>query len=184
MTDTFVLWRRLDAPGHDACRLDRSADGWRLEGTAVYHHDGVPARLDYRVECGPDWVSRRGRVSGWLGARSIELVIERSAAGVWRLGDAVVTGLADCVDLDFGFTPATNLTQLRRVALAQGRAADVPAAWLDVSEGTLARLAQRYERRSETTYRYESPRHGYTALLEVTPAGFVRRYPELWEMEP
>jgi hypothetical protein len=180
----FALWRRLDAPGHDACRLERSAEGWRLDGTAVYRDDGVPARLDYRIECGPDWVSRRGRVSGWLGTRGVEFVIARSDPGVWTLDGAVVTGLQDCVDLDLGFTPATNLLQLRRVTLAEGAAADVPAAWLDVAAGTLVRLAQRYERRSATTYWYESPRHDYTALLETTPAGFVRRYPELWEMEP
>jgi hypothetical protein len=33
------------------------------------------------------------------------------------------------------------------------------------------------------TYRYEVPRFGYSALLEVDPTGFVTRYPELWGSE-
>jgi hypothetical protein len=88
-----------------------------------------------------------------------------------------------CLDLDFGFTPSTNLLQLRRLALAVGQGVDAPAAWLDVSTGALTVLLQRYERRSDTTYWYEAPGFSYAALLEVDPVGFVRRYPGLWEAE-
>ena len=63
-------------------------------------------------------------------------------------------------------------------------AADVPVAWLDVATGTLEVLPQRYERRAEATYWYEAPRFDYAALLEVGPAGFIHRYPGLWEAEP
>jgi uncharacterized protein len=88
------------------------------------------------------------------------------------------------IDLDLGFTPATNLLQLRRLALADGQAAEAPVAWLDVAVGTLTVLPQRYERRGDATYWYEAPSVPYTGLLEVTPTGFIRRYPDLWEMEP
>jgi hypothetical protein len=91
--------------------------------------------------------------------------------------------VAHCLDLDFGFTPSTNLLQLRRLALAEGQGTDAPAAWLDVSTGAFAVLVQRYERRSATTYWYEAPRFSYAELLEVDPLGFVRRYPGLWEAE-
>lgn len=62
-----------------------------------------------------------------------------------------------------------------------GQAADVPAAWFDVATGAFKPLEQRYERRGETVYWYEAPAFGYAAELEVAPAGFVRRYPGLWE---
>jgi hypothetical protein len=68
--------------------------------------------------------------------------------------------------------------------LAEGQAADAPAAWLDVPAGTLQILPQRYERRAKATYWYEAPSVNYAALLEVTPTGFIRRYPGLWEIEP
>jgi hypothetical protein len=97
---------------------------------------------------------------------------------------AAVPGLEAYVDLDLGFTPATNLTQLRRVALAPGESAEVPVAWIDAPDGVLQALPQRYERRSATTYWYESPTAGYAELLELAPGGFVRRYPGLWEALP
>ena len=179
-----ILWRRLDAPGHDASRLHQNAGGWRLEGTAVFRHENGPARLAYHVACDLAWHAQQGHVQGWLGADAVEFHIVRTNAGVWTLNGAVVADVGNCVDLDFGFTPATNLPQLRRLALKVGQAADAPAAWLDVSAGTLALLPQRYERRTETTYWYEAPSVQYAALLEVAPTGFIRRYPGLWEAEP
>jgi hypothetical protein len=184
MAEASILWRRLDMPGHDACRLDGCDSGWRIEGTAVFRHDGEPARLNYEVACDVGWRTQQGEVRGWLGIKCVEFRVARTAGGVWTLNGQAVPGLEGCVDLDFGFTPATNLLQLRRLALAEGQGADAPAAWLDVSAGMLAVLPQRYERRNEATYWYEAPSVDYAALLEVAPTGFILRYPGLWEVEP
>jgi uncharacterized protein len=149
----------------------------------VFQLEGRPALLTYAATCDVSWRAQSGHVRGWIADRAVDLSVERTAGGAWRLGGAEVSGLRDCVDLDFGFTPSTNLLQLRRLALQTGQSADAPAAWLDISTGTLDVLVQRYERRSETTYWYEAPRFDYAALLEVDHVGFVRRYPGLWEVE-
>ena len=65
----------------------------------------------------------------------------------------------------------------------RGQATDVPVAWLDVAAGALAVLHQHYERRAVDVYWYEAPRFGYGALLTVNAAGFVVKYPGLWEAE-
>ena len=184
MPSETILWRRLDAPGHDACRLDATDDGWRLDGAAVFRDEtGAIARLDYRVSLDPEWRARWGSVHGWIGERALELTVERTAEGVWSLDGTVVPGLEHCVDLDYGFTPATNLSQLRRIALGVGYHADVPVAWLDAPAGTLGLLEQRYQRRSAEEYEYDAPRFDYSAVLVIAPSGFARRYPGLWEAE-
>jgi hypothetical protein len=178
-----ILWRRLDTAGHDACRLEGDEGGWQLDGAAVFQHDGVPAHLAYQVRCDRAWRTREGRVQGWVGSRAVDVRIVHTDEGSWSLNDRVMPGLEACVDLDLGFTPATNLLSLRRLALAEGKGADVPVAWLDEAADTLELLPQHYERRTATTYWYESRTAGYSALLETTPAGFVSRYPSLWEMD-
>ena len=184
MTVASILWRRLDTPGHDACRLESVGEGWRLDGAAVFWQEGSPARLTYRVACGADWRTRVGVVRGWVGAQSVEAVVRRTSKGGWSLNGTDVPHLDGCDDLDFGFTPATNLLQLRRVALDIGQGSDVPVAWLDVPAGGLSVLHQRYERRTSGTYWYEAPRFDYTAVLEIDAAGFARHYPGLWAAEP
>jgi hypothetical protein len=183
MNTVSVLWRRLDAPGHDACRLEQTNAGWTLDGAAVFREDGLAAGLTYHLACDQAWRTVEGRVHGWFGQQSLEFRITRGDSGLWTFNGAAVPGLESYVDLDFGFTPATNLPQLRRIALDEGRAADVPVAWLDFARGTLTSLPQRYERRSKDSYWYESPSFQYQALLEVDEVGFVRLYPGLWEME-
>jgi hypothetical protein len=179
-----ILWRRIDAPGHDACRLERTAEGWALRGAAAFAEKGTPAQLAYSLSCDLAWRSRRGDVKGAVGERPVAFTVAHEDDGRWTLGGETVPGLDGCLDLDLGFTPATNLFQLRRCALAVGDAADVPVAWLDVWKGTLSRLDQRYERRGSTSYWYEAPRFGYQALLEVDADAFIREYPGLWSAEP
>jgi hypothetical protein len=158
-------------------------DGWLLHGTAIFRHENAPARLDYRVVCDSSWRTRTASVRGWIGVESIAIVIARTSEGRWLLDDAPVAGLEDCVHVDFGFTPSTNLAQLRGAAIAIDETAEIPVAWLDVPTWTLSRLEQRYRRVSVTSYEYDAPRFEYHAVLDVTPVGFVRRYPKLWEME-
>lgn len=177
-----MLWRRLDLPGHDSCRFESSATGWRLFGTAIFRHQAGPAHLEYDVRGDARWRTRQGRVDGWLGERPVVLRVRRGAAG-WSLNGAAIEAGRECVDLDLGFTPATNMLQLRRLALEPGQAADAPVLWLDVDVGSLEVLAQRYERRSATTYWYEAPRFDYAGELQVNAAGFPLRYPGLWVAE-
>lgn len=181
ITESTILWRRLDVPGHDACRLRALGDGWHLDGAAVFEYDGEPACFRYHLTCDSAWRSLEGSVRGWMGARPIDLSIERTRDGHWTLNGERASNVDGCLDLDFGFTPATNLSQLRRLALSVRQAADVPVAWLDVATGALDVLYQRYERRDESSYWYEAPRFGYAAVLRLDPTGFVRLYPGLWE---
>jgi uncharacterized protein len=183
MVTGSVLWRRLDVPGHDACRLQQTGDGWELAGSSVFLHGGEAAQLTYEVLCDARWVTRHSIVEGWIGSRSVLFRIARTPDGHWILNNTLVPGLEACFDLDLAFTPATNLLQLRRLALSVGQSAAVPVAWLDVATGDFERLEQRYERRDAESYWYLASRFGYAALLEVAETGFVRRYPALWEAE-
>ena len=175
-----MFWRRLDTPGHDACRLARTEGGWQLDGTAVFLHDRTATQLAYRVVCDDGWRTRHGEVRGWMGAQPVDLLITR-ADGAWSLNGELAAGLDDCIDLDFGFTPATNVLQIRRAMTAERTVVDLPVAWLDPFAGRLDRLLQRYERRGPHAFWYKAPRFDYAALLDVNDDGFILNYPGLWE---
>lgn len=177
-----IIWRRLDIPGRDACSLRQNPQGWSLVGTAELVLEGEPARVRYTVRCSSNFHTVSASLGGSIGARALVFEIERNA-GHWQLNGVVVRGLEGCIDLDLGFTPATNLLPIRRLALALGEAASAPAAWLDVSRGSLETLPQWYERRAEDKYWYEAPSVDYAALLAVNAAGFVVDYPKLWRAE-
>ena len=177
----FAAWTRLDRPGRDAALLEAYGGGFLLRGAAAFDHEFGPAAVAYEVETDAYWETRRGRISGFLGDRTIQHEITCDEQG-WRLEGVKVDGLEHLVDLDYGFTPATNVLQLRRMALAPGGKAELPVAWFDLDSAALTELPQTYERRDAASYWYEAPTVPYQALLETAPNGFVRSYPGLWRL--
>lgn len=186
MTATLVravCWRRLDAPGHESARLLRAGDGWRLEGGVALWHAGEAAALRYTVECDAAWRTRAGIVRGWIGPREVDLAIARDAGDRWTLDGAPCPALDGCTDVDYGFSPSTNLLPVRRLGLAVGETAAVRAAWLRFPELTLEVLPQTYRRAAARTWAFESGGGAFRATLEVDAHGLVARYGDWWMAE-
>jgi uncharacterized protein len=179
-----ILWRRIDAPGHDACTVAPEGRGWRVQGAAAFRSERGVAHLHYDIHCNANWQTQRATVHGMVGDREIDHRIRRTVSGVWTLDHVTQPQLANCTDLDLGFTPATNTIAIRRLALDMGAFADVRSAWLDVIADEFNVLEQRYMRDSNHLYRYESARFDYRATLRVNDFGLVTEYPELWVAEP
>ena len=178
-----MRWKRLDVPGTDSCELTRTVGGWLLEGVAEYQAGDGRAQLEYRAECDGGWVTLRGEVHGEVDGQPVSMTITRQRSGEWVVNGASAPDLRGLIDLDLGFTPATNLFPLRRLALEIGESADAEAAWVDEERWTMHRLPQRYERRDESSYWYESPTAGYSGMLRIAGDGFVEEYPGLWKSE-
>ena len=135
----------------------------------------------YEVSVDPGWRTRAAKVSGYLGRKAVDLRIRSTGGGRWQVNGIHKKGVTGCVDVDLGFTPATNLIVLRRLALKIGQHAEAPAAYLQFPEMRLVRLAQSYLRVGRTQYEYEAPTVGYAGTLHVLPSGAVARYPGLFE---
>lgn len=181
-----VLWRRWDVPGHDAATLVEEAAGVALRGMAVFRDEGRPTALQYHVRCDARWQATDAHVYGWRGAEPIDLRIVREERGCWSLNGALCLAVADSIDLDLSFTPATNLLPLRRLELAVGHRAEVRAAWLEWPAGRLTPLVQRYARQSTAVYHYEADLPSgemFTGMLHVDPSGWVLDYAGLWQAE-
>jgi hypothetical protein len=180
-TSATAFWRRLDVAGRDAARVSQTASGYELFGQSVFLDPRGPAALRYVLDLAPDWSTREGRITGFIGGRAIDTHIVRAEKG-WTF-DGKNFGMAEVVDLDLGFTPATNMVQLKRVGLAIGEAADFDVAWLEAGDEKLVRLPQEYRRVSEFDYDYNSPTADYRATIVLAPSGFAADYPGLWEIE-
>ena len=176
----MFFWRKVDHPGHDSCRLFRLDNGWRLCGAAVFWDAGQPCHFHYEVAVDAAWRTRSAHVHGYLGRRAIDLHID-SAAGRWRVNGVSRSRVTGCVDVDLGFTPATNLIVLRRLSLKVGQRAEAPAAYLQFPEMRLVRLPQTYRRIARNDYEYRAPTVGYSGTLHVLPSGVVMQYPGLFE---
>lgn len=175
-----ALWRRLDTPGHDACLYVPGKDGWTLRGSAVFVEDGRACQLRYEVVADAGFRTREAAVAGWIGATAVNLQVRADGEGAWMVDGVEQPQLRGCVDVDLGFTPATNFLPVRRLALQVGGQAQAPAAYFAFPQTRLEVLGQHYRRVSDTAYEYEAPTAGYTGLLEFSRQGVVANYPGLF----
>lgn len=172
-----VLWQSTEG-GADRCTLDAGTAGFRLRGIALLADGGSPVEIRYAVDGDGFWRTRRVEVVVAWPDRLVELPLEADGAGNWTLDGRRQGAVEGCVDIDLGFTPATNTLPIRRLELGVGESAMIAAAWVRWPELTVEHSAQRYERLAEDRYRFTSG--DFSADLTVDGPGLVVDYPALW----
>ena len=184
--ESRIRWRRLDNPGREEACIERTVTGWRLTGELDIEEPGLGARLRYAIECDPEWRTRSALVEGEAGGTPIRFALAADGAGQWTREGAPLSDLSGALDIDLGFTPATNTLPIRRLALAVGDSAPVRSAWLRFPELRLEPLEQTYTREAERRFRYRALVDGepFIARLDIDRFGRIVRYEGLWEVEP
>lgn len=180
-----MRWRRIDVPGREEARVERAASGWRLNGELEVEETGLAARLRYVIECDLEWRTRSAVIEGEAAGSPIRIALAADGLGNWSRDGVPVTDVDGALDVDLGFTPATNTLPIRRLALAVGASAPVRSAWFRFPELRLEPLEQTYTREGELMFGYCALVDGepFIGRLETDVFGRVLRYEGLWEAE-
>jgi hypothetical protein len=178
-----ILWRRIDHPGAEWCRLQRTKVKQILEGTALLAYHDMPCRLEYVVECDSAWQTRKVSIKGQIGRRTVSLILKVNAKRQWLRDGKPVPSVEGCTDVDLGFSPSTNLLPIKRLRLRIGEQTEVTAAWVEFPSLRVKPLKQTYLRSGQNIFHYESGDGTFTRDLVVNKEGFVTRYPDYWESE-
>jgi uncharacterized protein len=185
-SESHMRWRRLDVPGREEARIEQTAGGWRLRGELEAEEAGMCAQLAYVVDCERDWRTRHAVVTGSIGESPIRFEFTTNGQGHWTLNGAALPLVEGALDIDLGFTPATNLLPIRRLALAVGERASVRTVWVRFPELRIEALEQSYAREADCVFRYEAWVDGeqFEARLTTDEFGRVLLYEGLWETNP
>ena len=178
-----MRWRRLDVEGREQAWVELTATGLRLSGEIDVEEAGVAARLRYTIDCDPQWRTRSALVEGEAAGRPVRFALAADGSGGWTRDGETMPALEGALDVDLGFTPATNTLPIRRLALAVGDSAPVRSAWFRFPEMRLEPLEQTYTREAERRFRYRALVDGepFVARLDTDAFGRVVRYEGLWE---
>jgi uncharacterized protein len=187
-----VLWQRIDSPGSEWCVLERTPDGWRLHGIVLAAVATAPVLVHYAVALAPDWSTRAVEIAmrsgGAITPQELRLTvapeqrwqIEREPPQDTSVPQDDLEVLHGLIDVDLGFSPATNTLPIRRLDSAIGESVTVTAAWVRFPELTIEPLPQTYTRLTERRYRYESAGGAFVAEIEVDELGLVTTYEGGW----
>jgi len=161
--------------------LAAGADSYELAGTTLIMHDGVRVEIVYRVEVASDWSTRSATID--IAARARNHRVEVPEPGIWLIDGEHRADLDGCIDIDLGWTPATNTIPIRRLELEGRDSATIRAAWLKWAELEFMASDQTYTKTGKATWRYASG--NFSAELLVDDHGVVLRYgdPPIWREE-
>ena len=140
-----------------------------------------PGVLDvrYRVEAGPDGLTRRVELE--LDGGATRRILLADGAGAWRWdGGPALPQVAGALDVDLTVSPSTNTLPIRRLArrLEPGQAADLQMAWVQFPDLEVTSSAQRYQRLAPDRWRFSTG--DFQADLLVDPDGLVLDYQGLF----
>ncbi|HEV8527284.1 MAG TPA: putative glycolipid-binding domain-containing protein [Actinomycetes bacterium] len=176
---TGILWHSAELRSSEYFTHEPTDGGHRLRGVVVLPIAGRPAHIGYTVEVDAAWLTRRVDVRVEQPGGSTDIHIEADGQGCWERDGEPAPELSGCLDVDLGWTPATNTLQIRRLGLEVGEERTLDVAWMRFPELTLEAVAQTYRRLGQTAWRYSAG--DFDAVLEVDDHGFVRRYGEdIW----
>ena len=168
-----LLWTSYKPPGNDACRFALNSRSLLIEGSTRNAGDELATR--YRIRADLSGETRRARID----RRDRRILVERGRDGGWTMDGVDVPEVRGALDIDLGFTPATNTLPIRRLGLEVGQGADIEVAWLDPADWGLKRMAQTYRRTGPLAWRFTSP--GFETEIEVDDFGAVTHYPGYWD---
>src|SRR6476469_7091133 len=128
-TPPTIMWRRIDAPGHESARLATDNGLPVLDGMAVFAIDNESCAVSYKVVCDRTWRTKSADVNGWIGGRPVSMRSSRDMHGRWIVNGVPTPSLDGCDDIDLSFSPATNALAIRRLDLKVGERATIHGAW-------------------------------------------------------
>jgi uncharacterized protein len=198
MSDRYTrVWRAPDVPRMEFAEIEVGAGTMRAAGLQV-GADPLAYRMDYELETGPRFITRRlelrARGNGW----SRTLTLERKGAGDWTAqgggdgGDLPAAGgstekFAEALDCDIAHCPVTNTMPVLREGLMEAREPeDFVMAWVSVPDLAVHRSEQRYEPVSRdpegAVVRYVGRHRSFVGELRLDTHGLVVHYPELADL--
>lgn len=174
-----ILWRSALLNSTEYCEVAPTSGGHRIRGVVLVPIQDRAATVRYSVEVDERWRSRVVEVTTTPGGRSRRVELSGDGQAHWRVNAAPAPSLDGCIDVDLGFTPATNTLPIRRLDLDVGETAVITAAWVRFPEFNVEAAEQSYERIEERLWRYRSG--SFVADLTVDSSGLVIRYgDDIW----
>ncbi len=176
-----AAWRYIRHPGTDRATLSATREGYRLSGSARIRFPEGPTTFQYLILCDAAWRPRSARVDLRMGSQRRALHIAIDDKGDWTIGGFRHREMRGFTDVDLSPSPSTNTLALRRLQLPVGGSAEIEVGWVLFPDLEVRPVRQRYQRLSESRYRYEGLHNGFVAEFGVDPQGLVTDYPDFWE---
>jgi hypothetical protein len=179
---TSAAWRHQVArTGFEVAFFSAPRPPLRISGSTSAVEAGEAWAVHYEIELDAGWRTTMARIAGRSAGVTERRVLETDGSGHWLIDGTVAEGLEGCLDVDLESSAMTNTLPVHRNALALGREASAPAAYVRAVGLRVERLKQSYRRLPDEDrnrcFDYWSPAFNFRERLVYDPSGLVLDYP-------
>lgn len=179
MSALVARWQPWDASGIEHLVLREGQREIVAESVVVASVERSKFAIHYRLRCDKSWRVRSVEIALIGTDRKIEIASDGN--GRWTDASGTpIPKLAGAIDIDLSVTPFTNTLPIRRLKLQARQSAQIVTVYIVAPALTLTTDPQRYTRRGERRYRYESIDSDFARDIQVDRRGLVVTYPGLF----
>ena len=177
-----AAWQHRQArAGFEVVYFQPLAEGCRIEGCTTALEEGKTWAVEYTIDLNEAGATRAARIRGRSAAGPCSALLEADGAGRWLVDGVPAPYLDGCLDVDLESSAMTNALPVRRMGLAPGNRAAVPAAYVRAVGLGVERLEQSYLRAADEatrqSYDYTAPAFDFAGRLSYDESGLVVDYP-------
>jgi len=177
-----ILWSGIEYYSLENCIVENSSSGVLINSIIVGLYDENIYRVKYDLILDNDWITKsciiEARINNEI--KKIDLLNDK---GTWLLNGKIHPEFGQCIDVDISLTPLTNSLPINRLKLNVGQETNVDIIYIDLLEGIVKHVTQKYRRLSGEIFKYENIPNDFEADIKVDTAGFVIDYPQLFKRE-
>lgn len=176
-------WTGILYPSQEDCVITTTAEGTTVQGIIAGRDEGQSFEVQYHIRINAVWAATSFEIKSQVGERALTLVYESDGNGHWWSDGEPVPQLDGCIDIDISVTPFTNTLPINRLQWEQNMPQLIRVVYINILDGTVRPLQQRYTQLSPKEYRYENMPSGFEAVISVDDDGLVVHYPGLFKRE-
>lgn len=182
MPNESVTWIGIEEDTVENCIITANEDFRVVTSTITGAMDAQKLNLSYKIILNKNW-----QVQSFVARNETNLftfAATQYETGRWKNElNGNLHEFDNCIDIDIFPTPFTNSLPLKRDPLKIGEEKYYSMLWIDLVEGKLRKDRQRYQRLTNTTYRFTSLDTNFTADIEFNNRAIVEFYPGLFSLE-
>ena len=176
-----ILWQSISSPSLEYFSLVKKGDYFSLSGNMALLLADVPAKASYQVHCSKNWETRNANICFSTKDHQQSLIVEKDSNNTWLINHSENTAFKECIDIDIGITPSTNMLPIQRLKLWPGQSQVITAIWVRFPELTIQPARQQYTCMDKHSYLYESLSSSFKATIKIDDLGIPIDYEYGWK---
>lgn len=176
---TNILWSGIEYYSLENCIINAGAKGIAVYSTLIGFYQDKIYQVEYQLQLDACWNISSCRIHSQDGNKYETIDLVKKEIG-WFLNGTHHPEFDACLDVDIPLTPLTNSLPINRLQWAPNQEQVIEVIYIDVLEGKIKPVKQKYKNISKGFYHYENIPNDFEAVIQVDEAGFVIDYPKLF----